>query len=65
MLQKHLPHRYQADKAFVIDSNGESSDQIDVVVYDRQYTPLLYNHDGQMFVPAESVYAIFEGEAES
>lgn len=60
MLQKHLPHRYRADRAFVIDSNGKSSDQIDVVIYDRQYTPLLYNQDGQMFVPAESVYAVFE-----
>ena len=60
MLQKHLPHRYRADKAFVVDSNGEKSEQIDVVVYDRQYTPLLYNQDGQLFVPAESVYAVFE-----
>lgn len=46
MLKEHLPHRYQIDKAFVIDSEGEQSDQIDVVIYDRQYTPLLYNKDG-------------------
>lgn len=60
LLCNHLPHRYRADKAFVIDSKGECSDQIDVVIYDRQYTPTLYNHDGQLFVPAESVYAVFE-----
>lgn len=60
MLQRHLPHRYQADKAFVIDSQGSMSEQIDVVIYDWQYTPVMYNHDGQRVIPAESVYAILE-----
>lgn len=60
MLRNHLPHRYRADRASIIDSNGETSDHIDVVIYDRQYTALLYNHDGQLYVPAESVYAVFE-----
>ncbi len=60
LLESHLPNRYQASKAFVIDSNGECSEQIDIVIYDRQYTPLLYNRDGQRFIPAESVYAVFE-----
>jgi len=60
MLESHLPHRYQVNKAFIIDADGQCSDQIDVVIYDRQYTPLLYNRDGQRFIPAESVYAVFE-----
>ena len=60
VLQKHLPYRYQADKAFVIDSHGSMSEQIDVVIYDRQYTPVMYNHDEQRVIPAESVYAVLE-----
>jgi hypothetical protein len=60
LLQAHLPHRYQADRAFVIDAHGGCSDQIDLVIYDRQYSPLLYNQANQRYVPAESVYAIFE-----
>lgn len=64
MLQEHLPNRYQVDKAFVIDSDGNISDQIDIVIYDRQYTPLLYNKHTQIHVPAESVYAIFEVKQE-
>lgn len=60
ILQKHLPHRYQADSAFVVDSKGSISDQIDIVIYDRQYTPILYNQDNQRVLPAESVYAVFE-----
>ena len=60
VLKDHLPHRYQADRAFVIDSQGACSDQIDVVVYDRQYSPLLFNQANQRYVPAESVYAVLE-----
>ena len=39
LLNTYLPKRYQAAKAHVVDSNGTFSDQIDVVVYDRQYSP--------------------------
>ena len=60
VLKDHLPQRYQVSKGFVIDSNGKKSEQIDVVIYDWQYTPLLYNKNEQRFIPAESVYAIFE-----
>lgn len=60
VLKDHLPHRYQADRAFVIDSEGACSEQIDVVVYDQQYSPLLFNQANQRYVPAESVYAVLE-----
>jgi hypothetical protein len=29
-------------------------------VFDRQYSPFLFNQDGALYIPAESVYAIFE-----
>lgn len=60
MLQLHLPSRYQAESAFVIDANGQQSEQIDIVLYDRQYTPELYNVSGQRIIPAEGVYAALE-----
>jgi hypothetical protein len=60
VLKDHLPHRYQADRAFVIDSRGACSEQIDVVIYDRQYSPFLFNQANQRYVPAESVYAVLE-----
>jgi len=60
MLSQFLPLRYQVSKAFVIDSVGERSDQVDIVVHDRQYSPLLFEHSGATYIPAESVYAVFE-----
>jgi hypothetical protein len=60
MFGDYLPRRYQASKAFVLDSRGSSSEQIDVVIHDRQYSPFLFNQDQSRFVPAESVYGVFE-----
>ena len=59
-LRTYLPDRYKVDKAMVIDSEGNVSDQMDVVVYDGLYTPFIFNQDGQLYIPAESVYAVFE-----
>jgi len=61
-LLKYLPERYRADTAFVVDSEGRFSDQIDIVVYDRQYTPFILKQDGHAIIPAESVYAVFEAK---
>jgi hypothetical protein len=64
MLQNHLPARYQVSKAFVIDSKNECSDQIDIVIHDRQYSPFVLKYDSALYVPAESVYAAFEVKQE-
>lgn len=62
LFRKYLPKRYQAEKAFVVDSNGKFSDQIDVVVFDRQYSPFIFHYKEQVIVPSESVYALFEAK---
>jgi hypothetical protein len=59
-LRAYLPNRYTVEKAIVIDSNGAVSDSIDIVVFDRQYTPTLLDNDKHRYVPAEAVYAVFE-----
>jgi hypothetical protein len=63
-LETYIPKRYQVDKAFVIDSNNRFSQQLDLVIYDRQYSPFVFNQDGAIYIPAESVYAIFEVKQE-
>jgi len=62
LLKKYLPHRYEAAKAHVVDSHGNFSGQIDVVVFDRQYSPFIFHHEAQTIIPAESVYAAFEAK---
>jgi hypothetical protein len=62
LLDKYLPKRYQASKAHVVDSLGAFSDQIDVVVFDRQYSPFIFTLEDETIIPAESVYAVFEAK---
>lgn len=59
-LQNYLPNRYSVDKAIVIDYKGNTSDQIDIVIYDNWFTPFIFNQNGFKYIPAEGVYAVFE-----
>jgi len=62
LLNTYLPERYSASTAHVVDSRGQFSEQIDIVVYDRQYSPFVFNYKEQVIIPAESVYAVFEAK---
>jgi hypothetical protein len=57
---RYLPRRYAASSAFVISAGGRFSRQIDIAIYDRLYSPVLFRHDSGLHLPAESVYAVFE-----
>lgn len=58
--REYLPKRYMVAKATVIDSKGNISDQMDIVLYDGQYSYLAFNQNDILYIPAESVYAVFE-----
>jgi hypothetical protein len=60
MLMEVLPGRYKVSKGFVVDAAGARSEQIDVIVHDRTYSPLWGDEGDYLYVPAESVYAVFE-----
>lgn len=64
MLGSYLPKRYQVEKAYVIDYEGTISDQIDIVIFDRHYSPFLLRQNGATYIPAESVYAVIEVKPE-
>lgn len=58
-----LPNKYAVDKGFVFDSEGKISEQIDIIIYDALYAPLIFGTDaGEKFVTAESVYAVFDSK---
>lgn len=64
LLVDYLPTRYNAEKAFVIDSDGNISQEIDLVIFDRQFTPLLFKANGATYIPVESVYMVLEVKQE-
>lgn len=60
----YLPERYKVDKAIIIDSTGKQSQQMDLVIYDAQYSYLVFHQGDTKLIPAESVYAVFEVKQE-
>lgn len=60
IFRAYLPNRYQVDTGFVIDSAGGRSDQIDLVIFDRHFTPTLLDQQRHRYIPAEAVYGVFE-----
>lgn len=60
VLRSYLPNRYDVATGIVIDSRGNRSDQIDVIVFDRHFTPTLLDQKHHRYIPAEAVYAVFE-----
>lgn len=60
-LEKILPKKYGVDDGFVIDCEGNISDQIDIIIYDNLYSPyIMSSGSGVKYIPAEAVYAIVE-----
>lgn len=56
-----LPSKYSVDKGFIFDSTGQISEQIDIIIYDALYAPLIFETEaGEKYITAESVYAVFE-----
>lgn len=59
-LARVLPEKIGVSHGFVIDSNDNSSDQMDIVLYDKMNTPKIYNGDSVQIFPVESTYACGE-----
>jgi hypothetical protein len=60
LFREYLPSRYTVDSAHILDSEGNISKQIDIVVFDRQYSTIVLNDEAAKYILAESVYAVFE-----
>jgi len=60
-LDKILPKKYGVDNGYVIDCEGNVSDQIDIIIYDNLYSPyIMSSGSGVKYIPSEAVYAIIE-----
>lgn len=65
LIRDFLPSRYEVGPIFAVDHHGNMSEQIDVAVYDKHYSPQWFGGANNVrFVPVESVYAVFEVKPE-
>jgi hypothetical protein len=62
VFRAYLPKRYEVAKGIVIDSRGSRSGQIDIIIFDKHFTPTLLDQKDHRYIPAEAVYAVFEAK---
>lgn len=59
-LRKYVPDAFGIESGFIITSDGESSLEQDVIIYDKTKTPLLARHGNSQLLPVEGVYITAE-----
>ena len=62
-LRDYLPNSLDVSTGTLIDANGNSSRQIDVIISDATKTPILYRSGEVRVIPVECVYAVIEVKA--
>lgn len=62
-LKFFTPQKFEMGTGFIISPNDDVSTQCDIIVYDRNITPLIQSNELQTFYPAET--AIGVGEVKS
>ena len=59
-LEKILPYKVGVGDGFVVDSDGQTSRQMDIILYDKLNTPRIFASPGLQVFPVESTYACGE-----
>jgi len=59
-LRAIIPMRLDFGTGFIITDPGDVSTQVDIIIYDKNNTPLIENSEKQRFYPVETVVGIVE-----
>lgn len=61
LFEKIIPKKFCIDQGvFIIDSNGEISAEVDLAIFDEQYTPYIFNYGKIKFIPIEAVAVVIQ-----
>lgn len=59
-LRDYLPENLGICSGEVLDSKGNHSRELDVIIYDAQKTPIFFKSEDSQVIPVECVYAVIE-----
>ncbi len=61
LFEQIIPKKYKIGRnIFVMDSNGNISKEVDIAIYDENYTPYIFKYGELKYIPIESVVAVIE-----
>ncbi|WP_137742897.1 DUF6602 domain-containing protein [Robertmurraya siralis] len=66
LFRRIIPLKYKVEQnVFIIDSNQNISNEVDIAVFDEQYTPYIFNYGKMKFIPIEAVAIVIECKSKS
>lgn len=66
LFKRLVPKKFKlARSVFIIDSDGHISAEVDIAIYDEQYTPYVFNYGEMQFIPIEAVAAVVQSKSRS
>lgn len=66
LFERIIPKKFNIDRSvFIMDSVGNISKEVDLVIYDEQYTPYIFRYGTIKFIPIEAVAAVIECKSRS
>lgn len=64
--RKIVPRKFNITRSvFIIDSKENISNEVDIAIYDEQYTPYIFNYGLIKFIPIEAVAAVVQCKSRS
>lgn len=61
LFERIIPKKFRiASNVFIIDANKNCSAEIDLAIFDEEYTPYIFKHGILNFIPIEAVVAVIE-----
>jgi hypothetical protein len=60
VLERLIPTRYAVGSGLLIDADGHSSRQLDIIIYDQADEPAIFGQTTQVLYPVENVRACIE-----
>lgn len=61
LFERIVPKKFAIERSvFIIDSNGMISKEVDLVIFDEQYTPYIFKYSQLKFIPIEAVAIVVE-----
>ena len=59
-LRQYLPQNLDISTGFIVDTKGNSSKQLDIIISDAGKTPIFYQEEEIRTIPVECVFAVIE-----
>jgi len=61
LFKQIIPHKFSIKQGvFIMDSNGNTSAEVDLVIFDEQYTPYIFNYGEICFIPIEAIAVVVQ-----